>query len=162
MMIILQLILYCGLFILLVRLGAIGGGMKELYFYPKEFQKIAFERGLADEAETQKNRKCFMIPFVAVMFLALVLIVGLWNRPSDFPTAYLQSLLFLQVMNWFDGIVIDELWVGCSSLWKIPGMEGIPYTKPWSLMCKQRILISVIYIALAVIPAGIAFLIGRL
>ena len=103
-----------------------------------------------------------MIPFVVVMFLSLVLIVGLWNRPSDFLTAYLQSLLFLQVMNWFDGIVIDELWVGYSSLWKIPGMEGIPYTKPWSLMCKQRILISVIYIALAVIPAGIAFLIGRL
>lgn len=28
------------------------------------------------------------------------------------------------------GIVIDRLWVGHSKIWRIKGMEGVPYVKP--------------------------------
>ena len=57
-----------------------------------------------------------MIPFLLVMLAALLLIIGLWNGIHDFRPAYCQALLFLEVMNWFDGIVIDRLWVGHSRL----------------------------------------------
>lgn len=53
-----------------------------------------------------------MIPFLLIMFAALILIIGLWNRALDFRSAYLQSLLFFEVMNWYDGIVIDKVWFG--------------------------------------------------
>ena len=33
----------------------------------------------------------------------LLLIIGLWNGIHDFRPAYFQALLFLEVMNWFDG-----------------------------------------------------------
>ena len=58
-----------------------------------------------------------MTEFYIVMLVALVLIIGLWNHVSDFKTAYLQALLFLEVMNIYDGIVIDKNWVGYSKFW---------------------------------------------
>ena len=39
MMIIIQLVLFCLLFTLMVRLSAIGGGINALYFYPKAVQQ---------------------------------------------------------------------------------------------------------------------------
>ena len=42
------------------------------------------------------------------MLIALVLIVGVWNRASTFRAAYAQTAVFLVVMNWFDGIIIDR------------------------------------------------------
>ena len=79
-----------------------------------------------------KKGSRFMAFFCTVMLLALLAIVGLWNRVSDFGTACLQTCLFLVVMNWFDGIVIDRPWVGQSRIWRVEGMEGVPYVKPSS------------------------------
>ena len=46
----------------------------------------------------------------------------------SFLPAYLQALLFPEVMNWYDGIVVDRLWVGHSRFWIIPGTEDLrPY-----------------------------------
>ena len=43
---------------------------------------------------------------------------------------YLQALLFLKVVNWFDGIVMNRLWVGHSRFWNTPGAEDLPFVKP--------------------------------
>ena len=151
----LQLILFCGLFILMVRLSVIGGAVNALYFYPKAYQELAYSRGIAERENVQQKRKRFMLPFVLVMFLALLLIIGVWNRADSFCAAYLQSVLFLEVMNWFDGLVIDKLWVGCSPFWRIPGMEGVPYVQSWTDMLKKRGLLTILFPVLSVIPAGI-------
>ena len=156
----LQLVLFCLLFILMVKLAARDSGLNCLYFYPKEYTAEAYKRGLADPDTVAKQSKRFMIPFCLVQLAALLLILVVWNGVTDFKTAYLQSALFLVVMNWFDGIVIDELWVGHSKIWKIPGMEGVPYTKPLSWMFKKRVAYTVMYLILAVLPAGLVVLLG--
>lgn len=107
-MMILQLILYCLLFTLMVRYAVRGGAVDGLYVYPKPVQERAIALGLTDRETMARKRKIFMTEFYIVMLAALVLIIGLWNRVSDFKTAYLQALLFLEVMNWYDGIVIDK------------------------------------------------------
>ncbi len=43
------------------------------------------------------------------------------------------ALLFLEVMNWHDGIVIDRIGVGYSKFWIISGTEDIQYIQ----MCKS-------------------------
>ena len=73
-----------------------------------------------------------MLIFCVVMFAVLIVIISVWNGVTDFKTAYIQSCVFLVVTNWFDGIVVDRLWVGRGKLWVIKGMEGVPYVKPWS------------------------------
>ena len=87
------------------------------------------ELGLTTYETIKRKSRQFMIPFLLIMFAALILIIGLWNRALDFRSAYLQSLLFLEVMNWYDSIVIDKVWVGHSRFWEIPELKGIPYVK---------------------------------
>ena len=114
-----------------------GGAVDGLYFYPKPVQERAIEIGLATQETIKKKRKIFMTEFYIVMLAVLVLIIGLWNHVSDFKTAYLQALLFLEVMNVYDGIVIDKIWVGYSKFWLIPGCEDIPYVQTWMQVLKK-------------------------
>ena len=162
MLLVLQLILYCLLFLLLVKCAAKNSGLNCLYFYPADYICEAQNRGLADQAAESKKRKRFMIPFCILMLIALLLIIAVWNGVTDFKTAYLQSYLFLVVMNWFDGIIIDRLWVGHSKIWKIEGMEGVPYLKPWKTVLIKRGLGTLLYLLIALAVAGIVVLIGGL
>ncbi len=154
MLIILQLSLFCLLFTAMVRYAVKGGAIDGLYFYPKPVQERAIEIGLIDRETMQLKRKVFMTEFFIVMLAALVLIIGLWNRVSDFKTAYLQALLFLEVMNWYDGIVIDKVWVGTSRFWILPGCEDIPYVQTWPQILKKRGILTLIWIAGAAMVAG--------
>lgn len=158
-MIVIQLILFCMLFIGMVKLGVGNEGINEIFFYPKAVQERAVDIGLTDWDTIRRKKWRFMIPFLLILLAALLLIIGLWNGASDFKTAYLQSLLFLEVMNWFDGIVIDRLWVGHSKIWLIPGTEDIPFVKPWPQILKKRGIGSVIWIVGAAIVAGLVVLI---
>ena len=160
-MIVIQLILFCLIFTLMVKLAVRDNALNALYFYPKPVQERAFALGLANRAIVKRNRTVFMTAFYLVMLTALILIIGLWNGISDFSTAYFQALLFLEIMNWYDGIVIDKLWVGHSKLWIIKGTEDIPYVQTWSQVMKKRIFLSLIWVAGAAIAAGIVVLIFK-
>ena len=155
MRIVLQLILFCALFTLMVKLGVGSNALNGLYFYPKPVQEKVYELGLTDRETVSRKRKRFMTAFFAVMTLALILIIRVWNGVHDFPTAYGQALLFLEVMNWYDGIVIDRLWVGHSRFWVIPGTEGIPFVQTWPQVLKKRGILTVIWLVGAALVAGI-------
>ena len=155
---ILQLILFCALFTLMVKIGVGNSALNGLYFYPKPVQEKVYALGLTDRETVAKKRKRFMIAFFAVMAAALILIIRVWNGIRSFGPAYLQALLFLEVMNWYDGIVIDRLWVGHSSFWVIPGAEEIPFVQTWPLILKKRSILMLIWIAGTAVIAGIVAL----
>ena len=155
MIILIQMVLFCLLFTAMVMYAVRGGAIDGVYFYPKAVQERAIDIGLITKETMQKKRKVFMTEFYIVMLTALVLIIGLWNRVSDFKTAYLQALLFLEVMNIYDGIAIDKIWVGHSRFWILPGCEDIPYVQTWGQVLKKRSLLAMIWIAGAAIVAGI-------
>ena len=158
-MIVLQLILFCLLFTALVKFAVRGGAIDGLYFYPKPVQERAIAIGLTDRETMDRKRKQFMIPFVLTMLVALLLIIGVWNGIRDYKTAYLQALLFLEVMNWYDGIVIDKWWVGHSRFWILPGTEDQPFMQTWGQVLKKRGILTLIWIAVAAIVAGLILLI---
>ena len=162
MLFLLQLVLYCLLYILLVKCAVRDSGLHCLYFYPKEYIEEAHRRGIADKAAVMKSGKRFMISFCIIIFAALILMISFWNRVTDFKTAYLQAALFLVVVNWFDALVIDRLWVGHSKIWRIKGMDGVPYVKPWKTILMKRSLATVMYLIVALAAAGIVVLIGKL
>ena len=114
-MIVLQLILFCALFTLMVKIGVGNNALNGLYFYPKPVQEKVYELGLTDR-ET------------------------------------------LEIMNWYDGIVIDRLWVGHSRFWVIPGTEEIPFVQTWPQVLKKRGILTLIWIAGAALIAGIVVL----
>ena len=158
---ILQLILYCALFTLMVKYAVKGGAINGLYFYPKAVQDRAIEIGLTDRETMNRKRKRFMTLFYVVRLTALVLIIAFWNRVRDFQTAYLQALLFLEVMNVYDGFVIDKLWVGYSKFWLLPGCEDLPYIQTWAQVLKKRSVLALIWVAGAAIVTLLVVVIGR-
>ena len=143
----------------MVRFSVRGGAIDGLYFYPKPVQDRAIEIGLTTSETMNRKRKLFMTEFYIVMLVTLVLIIGLWNHISDFKTAYIYALLFLEVMNWYDGIVIDEVWVRYSKFWVLPGCEDMPYVQTIKQMMKKRLFLTLIWIAGATMVAGIVDLI---
>ena len=158
-MLLLQLLLYCLLFTAMVKIAVIGGAINGLYFYPKAVQDRAIELGLTDRGTMNRKRKLFMMSFYIVMLAALVLIIGAWNGVTAFGAAYLQALLFLEVMNVYDGIVIDKLWVGHSRFWVLPGLENVPFVQTWRQVLKKRAMLTLIWVAGAAIAAGLVVLI---
>ena len=157
-MIVVQLALYCALFTLMVKLGVGNDALNGLFFYPKPVQERVYALGLTDRETVGRRRKRFMVAFFAVMAAALVLVVRVWNGVHAFWSAYRQALLFLEVMNWYDGIVIDRLWVGHSAFWVIPGTEDIPFVQTWPQVLKKRGILTAIWGIGAAIVAGIAAL----
>lgn len=130
-----------------------------LYFYPKEVQERAIARGLTSRETIDRKRKVSMTEFYIVMLVTLLLIIGVWNGVSDFGTAYWQGLRFLEVMNIYDGIVIDKLWVGYSKFWVIPGLEDIPYVQTWAQMLKKRVKLALVWVVGAALVGGLTVLI---
>lgn len=154
-MVFFQLCIYCALFTLIVALFTGGKAVNELFFYPQSVQERAFAIGLARREEVAAKRKRFMPVFITAMLLALLLIIGLWNGVRDFQTAYLQSLLFLEVMNWYDGMVIDKLWVGHSKFWLLKGLEDVPYVQTWPQVLKKRGILSLVWLVGAALTAAL-------
>lgn len=161
-MIVLQLVIYCLIFTLMVRFAVRGGAIDGLYFYPKDIRDRAIDLGLTTKESINRKRKIFMTEFYVIMLVTLVLIIGLWNHISDFKTAYLYALIFLEVMNWYDGIFIDELWVRYSKFWVLPGCEDMPYVQTIGQMLKKRIFLSLIWVAGATIVAGLVVVLDGL
>ena len=158
-MIIVQLILYYALFTLMVKLGVGNSALNGLFFYHKPVQDKVYALDLTDRETVGRKRKRFMTAFFTVMAAELVLIVRVWNGIHAFQPAYWQALLFLEVMNWYDGIVIDRLWVGHSTFWVIPGTEDIPFVQTWPQVLKKRGILTAVWVVGAAVVAGIAILI---
>ena len=61
MLLLLQIALYCLLYILLVKLAVKNDGINCLFFYPKEYIDEAQKRGIADKAAVMKKGKQFIL-----------------------------------------------------------------------------------------------------
>ena len=155
MIYVLQNVIYCLLFILMVKIGVGNNALNGLYFYPKAVRERVYELGLTDRQTVKKKKIIFMTAFYIVMLTAILLIIGLWNGVRDFWTGYIQALVMFEVMNWFDGIVIDKIWVAKSKFWVIAGTEDIPFVQTWKQVLKKRIILSLIWIVGAAVIAGL-------
>lgn len=125
MLLLLQIILCCLLYLALVKCAVRDSGRNCLYFYPDAYLDEAQRRGIADKTEELRKGKRFMTFFCLVIFVVLIAVIAGWNGVKDFKTASFETYLFLVVVNWFDGFVIDLLWVGHSKIWRI-GHGGRP------------------------------------
>ena len=130
MLLIIQLVLYCLLFFLMVKAAVKHNGTNCLYFYPPAFIDEAVRRGPAAKDETMKRGKRFMVPFLHHHA------GGAGHHCGVEPRDHLYSgLLAGGAVPRRDELVrrhsaMDLAWVAHGKEWAIPGMEGIPYIKP--------------------------------
>ena len=147
-----QALFFCALFTFQVWLQVRRGALNGLFFYPRPVREEAFAKGLSTPEKLKMQRLCFLIPFVAVQGAVLFLLVYACEASQSFRSAYLHSLFLLEVMNLYDGIVIDKLWVGLDPFWKLPGIDS-PYAQSWPEMFIKRAKLALFWVFAALLPA---------
>jgi hypothetical protein len=155
--VLIYLIFFTAAIAAVVAKGPVGG----LFFYPKPVQQRVLKLRLTDAATIRKRKKWFFTALMMGITALPILFIGVWNRVTDFQTAYVQALILLEIMNWYDGIVIDRLWAGHSKFWVIQGCEDLPYTKSVKTVIIERGIMTLVYLPVAAVIAEIAVLVGR-
>lgn len=162
MLLLLQIILCCLLYLALVKCAVRDSGRNCLYFYPDAYLDERSGAASPTRLRSCARASCFMTFFCLVIFVVLIAVIAEWNGVKDFKTASFETYLFLMVVNWFDGFVIDLLWVGHSKIWRIEGMEGVPYVKLWRTVYTKRSAATALYLLVAAAVGGIVVLIGKI
>ncbi len=127
--------------------------VRGIFFYPKEVQRRIFELGLTTKEEAKRRKVIFFTILVIGIAVLPVIFIGVWSNISDFKTAFIQAVIFLEAMNLYDGIVVDEIWVRFSKFWIIKGAEDISHVKKLPFVLAERFIMSAVYIPVA---AGLA------
>lgn len=154
MRLIFEIVIYYLVYILMIKVVKKNNPVNCLFFYPKPVKDKMYELGLADEKIVNKREKVFYTWFLAILILLLFVFIVVWNKRQDFKVAFMELYIILAISNWFDGIVIDKLWVSQKS-WIIPETIGIPHVKSWKTILVRRTLGMIVYIPIAAIIAFI-------
>ncbi len=162
MMIIIQTILEgLGLGALLMLICAVGirnGAVNMVHFYSEKVQQRCVESGLTTKEKIK--RKAIMLKVVCLpLYIAYLWIcVYVLNGSQGFLTVFWQSFVIIFTMNLIDRFIIDELWVGHTKAWIIPGTEDLmPYITKTD-KCKKWIASLVSSTAIPAVIAGIGIL----
>ncbi|RRC91892.1 hypothetical protein EII25_05510 [Erysipelotrichaceae bacterium OH741_COT-311] len=155
MNILLQVVLYCLLFTLLVALSFRGNAINIVYFYPKSVIDKVVAFGYTDYKTVQRNKIIFYSSFIVLMFGSLIFIVGSWNEIHEFKEAFIQLNIFLQSWNIFDGLVMDILWTKNSQRLKIKGIKDNEYIPNVIDVIKKRMLFVPVLLVVSFLLAKI-------
>lgn len=107
-----------------IRNGAVG----MLHLYHQDVQERCIQMGLITKEQISKRAKRMKSVMMPIYVFYLLLAVYVINGARDFVSAALQCFLILSILNLIDRLLIDELWVGHTKSWTIPGTEDLkPY-----------------------------------
>ena len=161
MIFILQILIYLILFTAAIKAVAGNNPVGCVFFYPKPVQQRVYDLGLTTPEIIRKRKTIFFTALLTGVPVLPVIFIGVWNGITDFRTAYVQALLFLEIMNWYDGIVVDRIWVKYSKFWIIKGTEDLPYVKSIKFVVIERLIMTFVYIPGAAVVAGMAVFLGK-
>lgn len=117
--------------ILLMGICAIGirnGAVGMVHLYHQDVQERCVELGLTTHEKISKNSKTFKSVCIPGYVLYILVCVYGVNGARGFLTGFWQMFVILEVMNVMDRILVDNLWVGHTKAWTIPGTEEFkPY-----------------------------------
>lgn len=147
-----------GLGMILILCCAVGirnGAVGMLHFYHRDVQERCIEMGLITKEQISKRSKRMKSVMLPVYLFYLLLAVYVINGAGDFPSAALQCFAILSILNLVDRILIDELWVGHTKAWTIPGTEDLkPYISKQDRV-KKWLIGTVGFALVSCIAAGV-------
>ncbi|MCM1268351.1 MAG: hypothetical protein NC302_10640 [Bacteroidales bacterium] len=159
MIFVLQMFLYLLFFTVCIKLLVLDDPLRGIFFYPKPIQQRVYELGLTTKEEAKRRQKIFFTALVLGIAILPIVFIGCWSGISDFKTAFLRAVIFLETMNWYDGIVVDEIWVRFDPFWVIRGMEDLSHVKDWKFVLKERVAMTIVYLPVAAVLAKLAVMI---
>lgn len=120
-----------GLGLLLVLVCAVGisrGAVALVHLYNPEVQERCVALGLTTPEWIRRSSILFKLVCVPGYIAYVLVCVYAVNGARGFLTPFWQLLVILSVMNLIDRFLVDDLWVGHTNAWTIPGTEDLkPY-----------------------------------
>ena len=114
--------------VLICAVGIRNGAVGMLQLYSPEVQARCVKLGLTTPEKIRKTSlrfKAYCLPIYIAYILVCVYVI---NRAESFVAGFWQMLVILSVLNLIDRFLIDEVWVGHTAAWTIPGTEDLkPY-----------------------------------
>ena len=143
-----------------VPLGPVGGA----FYYEQDIQDRLVELGLITrERITRRRRVAVAAGVLGVLAVLFVCVCGI-NGARRYVDIAWQTYVLYALMETFDCVVVDTLWVALSGWWDITGTEGLRDSyKDWRT--RMRIKAPRAYlggIPLALILAGLFWLVAHL
>ena len=155
------------LFFIYVYACTLGTGpVGAVFFYDDAIQERVFEMGLITPEPARRRAHIAMttgaVALVALVALFYVLIVKA-NGATGFWQIARQSYLLFVLMELFDIVVIDTIWVALSGWWDIPGTEDLQDSyKDWQPRAEAKLLrIALGGIPLAALMGGLFTLVAQ-
>ena len=116
---------------LLVGFCAVGirnGAVNMVFLYHKDVQEYSIRSGLITQQKIHRNQRLFKGLGIPVYFAFVLVSVYAVNGARGFWSGFRQCFAILTVVNLIDRVLIDEIWVGRTKAWIIPGTENMrPY-----------------------------------
>ncbi len=117
-----------GLLTLVCAIGICKGAVGMVHLYSKQVQERCVKLGLTTHERIKKNAGLFKIICLPIYIAYVLICVYAINGAKGFIEGFWQLLVILSIMNLIDRFFIDELWVGHTKAWTIPGTEDLkPY-----------------------------------
>ena len=99
-----------------------------VFLYHKDVQERCVELGYITHEKIRRNRILFKLFCIPGYMLYVVVCAYIINGARGFWQGFLHIFSILSVLNIIDRFVVDELWVGHTKMWEIPGTEDLkPY-----------------------------------
>lgn len=130
-----------------------------VHLYHQNVQDRCVEMGMTTHEKIRKKSKTFKIVCIPGYILYILGCVYGVNGARGFWNGFWQMFVILSVMNLMDRILVDNLWVGHTKAWTIPGTEELrPYITHED-KCKKWIMGTVGMAVISAVLAGIAALV---
>ena len=117
-----------GLLTLVCAIGIRKGAVGMAHLSSTQVQERCVKLGLTTHKKIKKNAGLFKIICLPIYIAYVLICVYAINGANGFIEGFWQLLVILSIMNLVDRFFIDELWVGHTKAWTIPGTEDLkPY-----------------------------------
>lgn len=130
-----------------IRKGAVG----MVHLYHQDVKDRCVELGLTTHEKIARNSKLFKLICLPGYIAYVLVCVYAVNGTRGFANGFWQLLVILMIMNVIDRLVVDEWWVGHTTMWMIPGTEDLkPYIntadkkKKWIAGTASLVLIAAV------------------
>lgn len=157
MTILIECVVLCALFTLAVGTASLKDPLAGVHNWPPAIQRRAQELGLIQAEQMAGLKKVYAKKLaaslgIAVVFAAIVLFV---NGARSLAAGFGYSYLIWTVVNWYDALVIDCLWVCHDRRVRIPGTEDMKeYLDYWFHM-KESLKGQVLGLPVALLAGGL-------
>ena len=148
-------ILFCAINIFSLRKGPRGF----IQHYPAHIQTHAVLLGEVTRGYIITKEKFGRAGSWAIYSVAVILIIAVLNGYTEFHYLYIQAFIFMEWLNFFDGVLIEGLILHYATKLMIPGTAEMLKSSGYRVYLKRRITTALLIIPYSAVLAGIAMLI---